>query len=57
MMQRFKRFDGALAQFKNYPLWPVRIMQIGKDSHGKPAYLVIWPENKEKKKIHVQTLK
>ena len=40
MMQRFKQFDGALAKFKNYPLWPVRIMQIGKDSHGKPTYLV-----------------
>ena len=40
MMQRFKQFDVALAKFKNYPLWPVKIMQIGKDSHGKPTYLV-----------------
>ena len=40
MMQRFKQFDVALAKFKNYPLWPVRILQIGKDSHGKPIYLV-----------------
>ena len=39
MMQRFKQFDVALAKFKNYPLWPVRIMQIGMDSHGKPTYL------------------
>ena len=39
MRQRFKQF-AALAKFKNYPLWPVRIMQIGKDSHGKPTYLV-----------------
>ena len=39
-MQRFKQFDVTLAKFKNYPLWPVRIMQIGKDSHGKPTYLV-----------------
>ena len=40
MMQRFKQFDVALAKFKNYPLWPVKIMQIGKDSHGKPTDLV-----------------
>ena len=40
MMQRFKQFDVALAEFKNYPLWPVKIMQIGKDSHGKPTDLV-----------------
>ena len=40
MMQHFKQFDVSLAKFKNYPLWPVRIMQIGMDSHGKPSYMV-----------------
>ena len=39
-MQRFEQFDVALAKFKNYPLWPVRVIQNGKDSKGKPTYLV-----------------
>lgn len=39
-MPAFKEFDIALANFKNYPHWPVKILKVSKDSKGKPSYLV-----------------
>ena len=38
IIMAFKQFDLALAKFKDYPLWPVRIIKAGKDTRGKPVY-------------------
>jgi hypothetical protein len=39
-MPTFKVFDIALANFKNYSHWPVKILKVSMDSKGKPSYLV-----------------
>ena len=35
----FNQFDVALAKFKGYPLWPVRIIKASKSVQGKAVYI------------------
>lgn len=39
-MSKFQQFQLALANFKRFPLWPVRIIQVSKDKKGIFNYLV-----------------
>ena len=39
-MQSLEQFNVALAKFRNFLLWPVKILQITKNLRGKPTYLV-----------------
>ena len=36
----FKKFDLALAHFQGFPLWPVRVLRIVKDSKGRENFIV-----------------
>ena len=55
-MQGLKQFDVTLAKFKNYLLWPVKIMQIGKNLRRKPTYLVFCNGNQDEFRLIVMSL-
>ena len=55
-MQGLKQFDVTLAKNKNYLLWPVKIMQIGKNLRGKPIYLVFCHGSQDKFRLIIVNL-
>ena len=57
MMPVFKQFDLALAKFKDYPPWPVRIIKVGKeDNRGKSTYFVFCYGTHEEFRLHESNL-